>query len=435
MRDVYEPPPPRGHPAHDERRRRDRDPRNDREYYSSRDPYYGGDSYRDRGDRYDGYAAYGREDNYRPPPPPPQPLRRRSPDRYDAPDSGFTFRGAAGRDTHQRPLEDFSFRAPGPQFPAPTGPAATRLPHAPQPDNRVGGGRGGRVGRGRQNDRGGRRWAAKPHVSDRDILHETGRARTPEQLEGMNIDGQVRFRAVETSSDESDYNAAAPHSSSEEEGEIRRKRFKVGTPPAALNEAPKWSNPDPYTSLPAQPFGNAPRKDIVQVIRKAKAEPAPRLDVTQSATAKNDDFISFTFDDDLNMDGDSAADEREDNAMNDDSDVEFVGENPVKGLNSFNGINPPKGPSAPAINLRAAGRGNQGGVKAAPPPALTEMTEEEQLGQQAGGKKAKKRKLEDLAIGLGEVTPEWATKNASESTPWFTIDKTGTVDADLRCVL
>ena len=69
-----------------------------------------------------------------------------------------------------------------------------------------------------------------------------------------------------------------------------KKRAKVEEVSKAT-EAPKWSNPDPYTALPPPDPSNRKKKDVVQLIRKARVEaeeskddaPAPALD----------EFISF----------------------------------------------------------------------------------------------------------------------------------------------
>lgn len=61
----------------------------------------------------------------------------------------------------------------------------------------------------------------------------------------------------------------------------------------AVSEAPKWSNPDPYTSLP--PVDELrKRKDVVKIIRKARIA-TERAVIAANEAGDNDDFISFGF--------------------------------------------------------------------------------------------------------------------------------------------
>lgn len=72
------------------------------------------------------------------------------------------------------------------------------------------------------------------------------------------------------------------------------KRARTDQPAAvAQQDAPKWSNPDPYTALP--PPETTRKKDVVQLIRKARVEAeAPKPAVSSEAA----DFISCDFSDD-----------------------------------------------------------------------------------------------------------------------------------------
>ena len=279
---------------------------------------------------------------------------------------------------------------------------------------------------------GGPRPSFKP--SDRSILYTTGRATTPEQLEGMNVDGPARFIDVSSSSEESESEdeAGARNSSSEEEGEIRRKRFKVDAAPVVANEAPKWSNPDPYTALPAPGAGLAPRKDIVQVIRKAKNDAAPRHDMTHAAKA-NDDFISFTFDEDNNIPSQHNI-EQSHTFDGHPPNAPLEHQMPLNGFQAVNGTRVPDAPSAPSINLRSAARVSNAAPRAAPPSRLTDGAEDELLGQQDRGVKGKKRKFEELAIGKGDVIEQWAADPTADSTPWYVSDNAGSADAEYRYV-
>ncbi|EXJ80980.1 hypothetical protein A1O3_07268 [Capronia epimyces CBS 606.96] len=102
---------------------------------------------------------------------------------------------------------------------------------------------------------------------------------------------ESRFRNLEEMTD-SDEEAMAL--SEDGEQERNTKRARIDEPDfAAEATVPKWSNPDPYTSLPPLAAGEttAKRTDVLRLIRKA------RIDSSRSQTAASaDDFISFDMD-------------------------------------------------------------------------------------------------------------------------------------------
>jgi non-canonical poly(A) RNA polymerase PAPD5/7 len=262
-------------------------------------------------DRDRNYRQHQHSDHY-PPPPPPNYYDSRPPpgtSSYRPPGpppsyhdqsrnssgGGFTFRGAATGGQTYRPEQNFTFDAPGPRAPNGFAPEPARATHdRPRRFDRDGGrprhegrGRGSNAPRGRGGYRG---FGPKP-AHDRAILNKLAGSRetTPEQFEGMN-EGHSHFKdAAEVESSEED--------DSDDDGP--RKRTKVEASDASA--APKWSNPDPYTALPPPETLGAPKKDIVQVIRKAKNEAAPKTD----KVADNADFISFNFDDEGDAEMDS----------------------------------------------------------------------------------------------------------------------------------
>lgn len=84
---------------------------------------------------------------------------------------------------------------------------------------------------------------------------------------------------------------------SEEESRPRKRRAvgsesKPSAPPAPT-PAPKWSNPDPYTSLPPPDESQHKRVDVVKLIRKAKLENTMSQAKETDAVTANDDFISL----------------------------------------------------------------------------------------------------------------------------------------------
>jgi non-canonical poly(A) RNA polymerase PAPD5/7 len=289
MGDHYQPPPYRN--GRDGRYRDDNRAnggyRQRDEYNGQRDGYRQHDEYRPR-DEYPDYDYDYRDRDYD---------RRQRPyqdnypyqDSYSRGEAPYAFHGAAeGHTQSYRPQEQFTFQASGPRFPADQYPpphpqeAGARRRADPRPGQGRRGGRGGFSQRGR----GGAPRLA-PH--SRDILQRAGREPTPEQLEGMNVDGHARFKDVDSGSEVD---------SAEEDDEMDAppaKRTKAD--PVSTQDVPKWSNPDPYTALPPPETLGAPKKDIVQVIRKAKVEAAKSA--AASAVRENVDFISLNFDDDV----------------------------------------------------------------------------------------------------------------------------------------
>ncbi|KAJ5449877.1 uncharacterized protein N7458_006326 [Penicillium daleae] len=63
--------------------------------------------------------------------------------------------------------------------------------------------------------------------------------------------------------------------------------------PAPAPPAPKWSNPDPYTSLPPPDESQHKRVDVVKLIRKARLAAAPAQPKVNDAVVDNVDFISL----------------------------------------------------------------------------------------------------------------------------------------------
>lgn len=101
----------------------------------------------------------------------------------------------------------------------------------------------------------------------------------------------VKFRAPDdlTDSEEEDM---AQSDDDQAHGPAKRPRIDAGLKDDA--QVSKWSNPDPYTSLPPVQAveAAAKRTDVLRLIRKARLEPAR----TPKTTAQPDDFISFDMD-------------------------------------------------------------------------------------------------------------------------------------------
>ncbi|KAH9844813.1 Cid1 family poly A polymerase [Teratosphaeria destructans] len=401
-------------------------------------PSYGGqsryDEYRD--DRYDRNDAYDRNGGYdryrdnsyrsrdtyygdREP-------RRNYYDRepYPRSDNGFTFRGAAERYSPQdaHPQHAFDFRAPGPPGPRfPPAEQSGRSKPGSGGQRRKDRGRGGRGGSGNR-ERG--RFASKA-AHNRDILKNYGREPTPEQLEGMNLDGQERFKDVDSSSEAETADVAEDHT---EDGPAPAKRMKVEA--AAEDAAPKWTNPDPYTALPPPETLGAPKKDIVRVIRRARNDATTMTD-SSSAVKNNADFIALNFDSDVaNGDASDDSDASDESDASDDSDesiVELPPPDAPKGPSGHSHHETLQGaskepvaevapssaaartlPSSNTINFVLPVSTNDGPPK---PPAGFVMPTDEEIREQltnTGKTGAKKRKRNDAAEAVdADIVDEW----------------------------
>lgn len=78
-------------------------------------------------------------------------------------------------------------------------------------------------------------------------------------------------------------------SSTPQEPSTKRARLNTTNPSAADGDSvPKWSNPDPYTALPPPDAADRQRKDVVQLIRKARIQ---TKESRHSLPAETEDFI------------------------------------------------------------------------------------------------------------------------------------------------
>lgn len=84
----------------------------------------------------------------------------------------------------------------------------------------------------------------------------------------------MRFKTGDVSSSDEEAGAVnVSKSESDEDSERPRKKVMIEAPSksADASETPKWTNPDPYTSLPP-PEAPVKKTDFIGMIRKAKAE-------------------------------------------------------------------------------------------------------------------------------------------------------------------
>lgn len=90
-----------------------------------------------------------------------------------------------------------------------------------------------------------------------------------------------------------DESGASDAGSGSHEPSTKRTRISVQQS-ASDNNAPKWSNPDPYTALPPPDATQQKKKDVVQLIRNARVQTREQK---ASVPADAAEFISCDFDD------------------------------------------------------------------------------------------------------------------------------------------
>ena len=82
---------------------------------------------------------------------------------------------------------------------------------------------------------------------------------------------------------------------------LKRARIIADTTKSTANNFPRWSNPNPYTALPPPDESRPKKKDVVQLIRKARVQ---RTLDSRTSIREESDFIAF--DDDEYTRGGSA---------------------------------------------------------------------------------------------------------------------------------
>ena len=135
----------------------------------------------------------------------------------------------------------------------------------------------------------------RPKLFERPLL--TNKNNASEELTFRSNHVQDKFREVDNLSDTDEEQMDL---SEEEDDDQPSKRIRLEPNTSAVNAAHRWSNPDPYTSLPPVDDSNRKHKDVVKLIRKARIDNAASH---RAPPTNGDDFISF----DLN-------DEKDDNA-------------------------------------------------------------------------------------------------------------------------
>ena len=123
-------------------------------------------------------------------------------------------------------------------------------------------------------------------AADRAILHTTDNHKPAEDF--ADAQNGVTYRALDqlSDSDEADMDISDDENDS---AQPTAKRARTVANSTSADEAPKWSNPDPYTALPPEQDPDKKKKDVVQLIRKARVEPAKST--RTSLLADDEDFI------------------------------------------------------------------------------------------------------------------------------------------------
>lgn len=107
--------------------------------------------------------------------------------------------------------------------------------------------------------------------------------------------GRVTYRDVDELSNSDETEMDISDNSDADAAEPASKRARTSaTATAAEQEAPRWSNPDPYTALPPPDESTRKKKDMVQLIRKARVEAEAKKPAAQ---IEGLDFISCDIND------------------------------------------------------------------------------------------------------------------------------------------
>lgn len=100
----------------------------------------------------------------------------------------------------------------------------------------------------------------------------------------------MTYKAIDqlSDSDEADMEIS---DSDAEPGEPTAKRARTTNQSASGDTAPKWCNPDPYDALPPAEDTDRKKKDMVQLIRKARVQATAGSRASLPALPEDEDFI------------------------------------------------------------------------------------------------------------------------------------------------
>lgn len=289
---------------------------------------------------------------------------------YRPPQGDFTFRAERPPGVQDSSYDSYRDRGPPPSFGGSN--SDPYRSHEPRHNNRrdFSGGRNHRGGyrgsnlRGRGSFRGGPRKAA-----DRILL----RQKHDDNAEALLGDttGKATYRNVDDLSDSDEADMDISGESGSENGAPAKKRVRLNNN-SDDSSVPKWSNPDPYTSLPPPDETQRKKKDVVQLIRKARVESEAQKPTAPEAA----DFISFDFSD-AESDKDKNKDKDNDNdKSHPDGGQSRVGPGmpnaPVgpRATTTLPSSLPPRPPAVPSMQSQPA-QANTGNPAASTPAAPT----------------------------------------------------------------
>ncbi|KAJ4150409.1 hypothetical protein LMH87_011161 [Akanthomyces muscarius] len=302
---------------------------------------------------------------------------------------------------HAPPQGDFTFRMDKPVGVGESGPGG----HGQRRDGR-------RDQRRPARGRGGRRWQPPPPPSERALISGATLNLPEERLDG--VDGPHKFRDLDELSDDDELAMdISSHSDEEDSQEPSTKRQRTEAAEESAAEAPKWSNPDPYTALPCPEDVTKKKRDVVKLIRKARMEEKGEL----GAPSQAEDFLSFDPTDDEDETSEESESENE-------AEPDYEPPPPTipTGPASMNGTAshslPPR-PQVPEVKSMTSSSDPLGSRKR----TIDDEIKPPNYGQfkKAGARPAK-----------GSIAAAWLTKKDEDPSPWASVDHTATKDMAFR---
>ncbi|KAL8314906.1 hypothetical protein RB601_002707 [Gaeumannomyces tritici] len=228
----------------------------------------------------------------------------------------------------------------------------------------------------------------------------------------------VTYRTLGELSDSDD--AEMDISDNEQEGDSEEpsghgnKKRRLAAGDTSGNSVPKWSNPDPYTAAPPPDISQQKKKDVVQLIRKARVQPAVG---SKPAVPESADFISCNLDD--SDDEDYVVLRPDNSGRGDQLEASLVSKAPptasLPRAPTSNSGGKPSGVGHPAKPLSLPNR------PPPPPPAdlgSRKRTHDDEIKVPDHAK----LKKHSTKMSAGVVSPEWQPVHGGNSCPWVTMD-------------
>ena len=237
------------------------------------------------------------------------------------------------------------------------------------------------------------------------------RGNTPDQMPGMEADEAAqRYRDIQDVSDSEEENMV--------ESDIEGKDGEAdpnGAQVEKLEQQPaaKWSNAELYTALPPTQELTRKKKDVVKMIRKARVAAKGADSLKQ--LARNDDYISFDFDDE---------------------ERDKLPEATISTEQSGPPLNAPTGPRA---SLQQVSQNTREQASSEPTSADLGASIAERLSENRKRKRSLDDDGQDEAAGLevptpkrrqhvkqranGQILPEWQSVQAESPIPWASAGK------------